>query len=435
MKSLIRSLLLLVVLFSPAVAQQRAPEHKRRRQQERGIALVIGNGAYAFGRLRNPIYDARAMTKALRELDFDVTHREDLGLVEMKRALKEFGAKIKHGGVGLVYYAGHGVQVKGENYLIPVDVTPESAAEVEYEAVGAGLVLEQMASAPNGINILILDACRNNPFTRAFRSTPDGLAPITAPSGTIVAFATAPGSVASDGGSAGHGVYTEELLRYMREPGLSIEEVFKRVRGAVRNRTQGKQIPWEESSLIGDFYFTPLAAAGGDAAKAVEPDATVKPVPAKSLAAAAVQYTHGQVSNNLQLASYDDEPALVFSVQHIHHGTFRTTGCHGSLYVTQTRLVFEPVDSNHAFNQPRSNIKEAVAGHIAYGVFKDTLGPHIALKYGGETRRFFYYCQKKTGDGGACGFTIPIADYLFNLTATDFAAAVRKFQEYVSPKS
>jgi hypothetical protein len=149
------------------------------------------------------------------------------------------------------------VQVKGQNYLIPVGATITSEEEVEYEAVDAGFILAQMEAALNPMNIVILDACRNNPFARSFRSGAQGLAQMEAPSGTWIAYATAPGSVASDG-SGRNGLYTQELLRHMRTPGLSIEEVFKRVRISVRNSTQNKQTPWETSSLTGDFYFARL---------------------------------------------------------------------------------------------------------------------------------------------------------------------------------
>jgi uncharacterized caspase-like protein len=146
------------------------------------------------------------------------------------------------------------VQVKGENYLIPVDAAITKEEEIEYESVNAGFVMAQMASAQNKLNIVILDACRNNPFARSFRSQASGLAQMTAPAGTIVAYATEPGSVAADGAGK-NGLYTGELLKAMSVPGLKIEELFKQVRIAVRNKSQNKQTPWESSSLEGDFYF------------------------------------------------------------------------------------------------------------------------------------------------------------------------------------
>lgn len=221
---------------------------------ERRVALVIGNGAYDVGPLRNPTNDARDVAKALTQIGFEVIHKENLTQNEMKRAIRGFGEKLRGGGVGLFYFAGHGIQVNGQNYLIPVGATINSEHEVEYESVDLGLVLAQMENAQNELNLLILDACRNNPFARSFRSSNRGLAPIIAPSGTLIAYATAPGSVASDG-SGVNGLYTEALLVALRVPGLKIEDVFKRVRVALEEKTGGKQVPWESTSLTGDFYF------------------------------------------------------------------------------------------------------------------------------------------------------------------------------------
>jgi hypothetical protein len=256
---------LTLLLISPTFAQQRGL--RLGSTSERRIALVIGNGAYEIAPLKNPVNDARDMRQALSELGFEVIYRENLNQNDMKRTIREFGAKIRGGGVGLFYYAGHGVAVKGTNYLVPIDAKVESEEEVEYEGVDAGFVLSQMDSAGNRLNIVILDACRNNPFARSFRSASRGLAVMDAPSGTVIAYSTAPGSVASDG-NARNGLYTQELLRFMRTPNLSIEKVFKQVRISVRNLTQGRQTPWEASSLTGDFYF------GGNLASAENPSLT-----------------------------------------------------------------------------------------------------------------------------------------------------------------
>lgn len=223
-------------------------------QPEKRIALVIGNGAYSSAPLRNPINDARAMAGTLKNLSFDVILRENLDQKDMKREIQAFGEKIQKGGVGLFYFAGHGVQVNGHNYLIPVGASIEHEKQVEYEAVDMGSVLSEMDYAHNRLNIVILDACRDNPFARSFRSTSQGLASINAPSGTLIAFATAPGSVANDG-AGDNGVYTGELIKAMMQSGLKIEDVFKQVRSAVREGTRGKQIPWESSSMEGDFFF------------------------------------------------------------------------------------------------------------------------------------------------------------------------------------
>jgi formylglycine-generating enzyme required for sulfatase activity len=242
---------------------------------EQRTALVIGNGAYESASLRNPPNDARAMGVLLKELGFDVIEKENLGQKEMKKEIQAFGQRLLKGGVGLFYYAGHGMQVNGRNYLIPVGAQIEHEKQVEYEAVDVGMVLAEMDNARNRLNIVILDACRDNPFARSFRSSSQGLASMNAPSGTLVAYATAPGSVANDG-SGENGIYTGELIQEMKIPGLKVEDIFKQVRAAVREGTQGRQVPWESSSLEGDFYFqtpTPVPAP------ASTPERTVSVVP------------------------------------------------------------------------------------------------------------------------------------------------------------
>ena len=221
---------------------------------ERRVALVIGNGAYEAGPLKNPVNDARAVAQSLGGLGFEVLKYENLKQNEMKRAIRSFGEKLRGGAVGLFYYAGHGVQVKGENYLIPLGAEINGEAEVEYETVSLGFVLAQMEDARNRMNIVILDACRDNPFARSSRSGTRGLAVVSAPGEMLVAYATGPGSVANDGDGA-NGVYVNELLKHVRTPGLSVEEVFKRVRLGVMQATQGRQRPWETSSLVSDFKF------------------------------------------------------------------------------------------------------------------------------------------------------------------------------------
>jgi hypothetical protein len=241
-------------------------------------ALVIGNSGYAEAPLRNPGNDAADMAAALRAAGFDVLAYTDLDQTGMKKAIRDFGAKLRdRGGVGLFYFSGHGVQVKGLNYLIPVRAAVNTEEEVEYESVEAGFVLAQMESAKNGLNIVILDACRNNPFARSYRSAEKGLAQINAPAGTLIAYSTAPGSVASDG-QGRNGVYTAELLKQMRQPGVGIEEVFKQVRISVRGITGERQTPWESSSLTGDFYFTGGKAGSTPLRVRTEPEPVNAPV-------------------------------------------------------------------------------------------------------------------------------------------------------------
>jgi uncharacterized caspase-like protein len=227
------------------------------------VALVIGNAAYRNAPLSNPGNDAKAMAQQLEQLGFHVIRVQDGTQQQMFQAVRSFGDALR-GGVGLFYFAGHGVQVKGRNFLIPVDAQIEREDEVPYKALDVGLVLEKMEAARNPLNIVILDACRNNPFARGLRSAGSGggLAQMDAPSGSLVAFATAPGATAEDGRGA-NGLYTSHLLRQMAVPGLPIEEVFKRTRVAVKQESGGRQIPWESTSLEGAFFFA--GAAGGAA--------------------------------------------------------------------------------------------------------------------------------------------------------------------------
>jgi len=222
---------------------------------EKRIALVIGNADYAAGRLANAVLDARSMAETLRELGFEVLAYENAGYREMHRAVAEFGDRLTVDGVALFYYAGHGMQVNGRNYLVPTDAEIKSERYVAAEALDADGVLGQMQEAKTRVNIVILDACRDNPFTARFRGLARGLAFMPAPAGTYVAYATGPGSVAEDGEPGRNGIYTGELLKALREPGLRIEDVFKRVRIAVQARTENRQNPWDASSMTGDFFF------------------------------------------------------------------------------------------------------------------------------------------------------------------------------------
>lgn len=225
----------------------------------RRVALVIGNGSYADAPLRNPVNDARAMAAALRELGFEVIARENADLPQLENAVREFGRRLERAHTGLFYFAGHGMQIKGRNYLVPINARIEHEDEVAYRSLDAGLVLDKMDSAKTQVNLMILDACRNNPFHRLFRARRQGLAEMEAPAGTLIAFATAPGAVALDG-AGNHGVYTQHLLQEMRQRGQPVEQVFKRVRIGVAKETRDQQIPWESSSLREDFQFLAASA-------------------------------------------------------------------------------------------------------------------------------------------------------------------------------
>jgi hypothetical protein len=224
-------------------------------ERERRIALVIGNSGYPKGSLRNPVNDARDVARALAEIDFEVIKLENAPLEAMNRAIDQFALRAKQfHGVALIFYAGHGMQVEGENFLIPVDADFTSEREITYRAINLGLVLAKMEQAESRVNIVILDACRDNPFARTLRSARRGLASVDAPKGTVIAYATAPGRTASDG-EGRNGLYSSHLVRELHVPGLRIEDVFKRVRSSVAQDSHDLQIPWESSSLTGDFYF------------------------------------------------------------------------------------------------------------------------------------------------------------------------------------
>jgi hypothetical protein len=245
------------------------------------LALVIGNASYKNSPLGNPVNDARLMEAALKESGFQVIKAENATIREMRRLVREFGERLKaSGGVGLFYFAGHGVQVNGENFLVSVDSDIRHEDEVADDAVNAQVVLEKMQAAGNRMNLIVLDACRNNPFAVKSRTASNGLATMNAPSGSMVAYATAPGSVASDGSGA-NGLYTQHLARIIRQPGLQVEEVFKQVRTAVRRDSGNRQTPWENTALEGQFFFKPpvLAAVSPSVVpNAVSPIAPVVPV-------------------------------------------------------------------------------------------------------------------------------------------------------------
>jgi uncharacterized caspase-like protein len=178
----------------------------------------------------------------------------------MKKAISDYGAILGNdrSSIGLFYYAGHGIQARGKNYLIPTDAHIEKEADVEVYCVDLDNLLGNLEYAGNNLNMIILDACRNNPFGRGFRSqASNGLATVNAPSGTIIAFATAPGSTAADG-EGNNGLYTQEFLKAVQIPNTKIEDVFKSVRKQVKALSGGKQVPWENSALEGDFYFRKL---------------------------------------------------------------------------------------------------------------------------------------------------------------------------------
>ena len=237
------------------------------------MALVIGNSSYgSVPSLENPVHDAQLIAETLEAMAFEVTLLTDASQVDLKRAIAQFGRSLRErdeDAVGLFYYAGHGVQSFGNNYLLPVDVSLSDAADLDLVAIEAQSVLRQMASARNTTNIVILDACRNNPFENVTELNDNGLAEMQAPTGTFLAYATAPGAVALDG-TEGNSPFTQALAREMKAANQPIEQVLKRVRRSVLDHTDGRQTPWDTSSLVSDFVFNAVTSdRAADASDAV----------------------------------------------------------------------------------------------------------------------------------------------------------------------
>ena len=219
------------------------------------IALIIGNSKYPDSPLTNPFNDANAMGKELKVLGFDTQVLLDSNLKDLGAAIQAYSARIsKSKAVGLFYYAGHGVQLAWRNYLVPVDANIDRVDDIPKRTFELNNMLQALNKAQNPMNIIILDACRDNPFGKNLPTEQKGLSQFDAPNNSLLCYATAPGNVASDGAGV-NGLFTENLLREMRDPDAKIEDVFKRVRLKVRLASKGQQIPWESTSLEEDFYF------------------------------------------------------------------------------------------------------------------------------------------------------------------------------------
>jgi formylglycine-generating enzyme required for sulfatase activity len=227
-------------------------------QQQKKVALVIGNSAYKESPLENPVNDARLMAETLQKLGFQVIKKENVQTNDgFLSALSELEQQLTAGGIGLVFYAGHGIQLNGQNYLIPTQAVIEQEAQVRYKALNLDDVLQTLERTKSKMNIVILDACRNNPYEKRFRSGGGrGLAIVQPPMGSIVAYATAAGSVASDGTGA-NGLYTSALVKALQKPGLKVEDVFKETKREVIRLSNNQQRPGEYSELTEDFYFLP----------------------------------------------------------------------------------------------------------------------------------------------------------------------------------
>jgi formylglycine-generating enzyme required for sulfatase activity len=244
------SVLLLLVLpwFTAQSAQER-------------FALVIGNANYRVMPLHNPVNDATDMAQLLESKGFDTLRLLDASKREMETAIERFTRKLttRKDAVGLFYYAGHGLEIDGNNYLVPVDADLLSEVDAKYDSVNAGRVLDGMAYANNGLNLVVLDACRNNPFKRGWRSATAGLSEMRPASGTLILYATEPRKVAGDGAGR-NGIFTQHLLEALNQPDIEVKNAFQQVAVAVRDATGGEQIPWSEGIVFGQFYFTESAS-------------------------------------------------------------------------------------------------------------------------------------------------------------------------------
>jgi len=220
----------------------------------RRLALVIGNAAYKNSPLRNPTNDAELISKTLTASGFVVSRHDNLTYAKMREVVRTFGEKLSEGDVGLFYYSGHAVQYRGKNYLLPVNEDLKHSDEIPSSAVDIDFVLAKMESAKNDLNIVVLDACRNNPLGAETRNIERGLTSVNAAKGTFIAFSTSPGNVALDGAGS-NSPYTKNLAQAIRKGGMTLEQVFKEVRRNVISETNSQQVPWENSSILGDFYF------------------------------------------------------------------------------------------------------------------------------------------------------------------------------------
>ena len=274
------------VWFSQSVRGQETRQLEREKKPtatvEKRVALVIGNADYLHTKsLPNPVNDAKDISDKLRSLGFEVITGTNQNKRNMEMLIREFGTKlIQSGGVGMFFYAGHGLQYRGDNYLIPIDAEILTEDEIVYQAINVGFLLCKMETAKNNLNIIMLDACRDNPFATKwsnYRNTGNegGLAKMNAPTGTILIYATQPGNVASDG-SGRNGLFTESLLVNISTPNIELDKLIKTVARDVTEKSNNKQTPWKEGIILGDFFFVK------EEIKKPEPILNDKPIPSQN---------------------------------------------------------------------------------------------------------------------------------------------------------
>jgi hypothetical protein len=268
------------ILFAAVAAASLLVSHSA--YAESRLALVIGQSAYhSVPALANPVSDARAVTQALTDIGFEVTSASDLSEHQMRDEIGDFAGKVAANGpdaVALVFYAGHGVQIDGENYLMPIDVDPKREADIPIQAIRLNDLLNALTSVPNRMRIVLLDACRNDPFPGINKTAGHGLALVDTKIGvlnTFVSFSTSPGAEAEDGDGA-NSPYASALISALTEKGITIEDASKHIRVAVNKATGGRQTPWDSSSLTENFEFVPLPGAETGTPKQVVAKRTVE---------------------------------------------------------------------------------------------------------------------------------------------------------------
>lgn len=270
-----------LALLAISVAAQPAPAQTRDMRVEstsRRLALVIGNEAYPKSPLKNPVNDARAMDKALRDTGFRTDLVINGKLRDVERAVDRFVAALHPGDVAVFYYAGHGVQLGGDNFIVPVDFDAKDEADAKYASYPISRVQERMEASGSQLNVLILDACRNNPF-RNSRAAGGGLSAMNAGRGTLIAFATGPGKTADDSAASANGLFTGHVVKALREPGLTLDQIFNRVRERVDSDSRHQQTPWSVTSVIGEFRFIPGPQGADQSAAAPATSTATDPNP------------------------------------------------------------------------------------------------------------------------------------------------------------
>jgi uncharacterized caspase-like protein len=245
---------MLILLFSISILWSNSDRamYLKKYKNEKKVALVVGNSEYKnLAKLKNPINDANDVSKALKNLGFEVMTVTNATQSRLDRKLREFSVKLNSAGVGLFYFAGHGIEVEKKNYLVPLQADISDKLSVKYNALSVDEVVDRMKSSKTRLNLVVLDACRNDPFSRGG----GGLAVMPNAKGTLIAYATAAGSVAKDNRSGRNGLYTKHFLKYIKKANLNQRDLFHKIRTDVYRESGQDQLPYLNDGTIGDFYF------------------------------------------------------------------------------------------------------------------------------------------------------------------------------------